>query len=912
MKVGEKLALGFFVVVLCIWGTVFIARNTCIKMYKEFELLKEDIIPGTIAMADIDRAATEIAHGVMDYMHHGRQEYRDKIEPTMENLQKLGLTHLEHKTQKGLEEQKKAKKLMAELQKFNAAVAQIIDLKGQGTSLHELTRIEREMVDPAMATLSQDLKEHKAVRMKKLTEAEESVRQARTSGMRNLLVSAVIITLMAVFFTIFITGSIVKPIYALHKGTEVIGRGNLGYRVGTGAKDEIGQLSRAFDQMTADLRETTVSKQYVENIIRGMSDSLVVVTVEGSIQTVNHATCKLLGYQPEELIGQNLGKVFSEEEQGLYQRTKFQELIKMGFIKGVERTFLTKDRVKIPMLFSGSVMHDTNGAIQGIICVASDISDLKRAEEALRESEERYRTILESIEEGYYEVDIAGNFTFFNDSLCKIFGYPRNALTGTNIRKLTYQDTARRGYQAFNRVYTTGKPIKGFEWEVIKKDQSIGDAEASVTLIKDAEGRPTGFRGIIRDVTERKLLEAQLRESQKMEVISTLAEGVAHQFNNALAAVTGNIELLEISLAGGKNIGEYIEPIKSSAHRMAHLTRQLLAYATGGRHDPQPMSLSDFVKNALPMIQSTVKPGICIETDLPSDVFGVEADHTQMEMVLSAVVANADEATEDRGRIRITTRNVEIANAPVKDHPWLKPGRYVSLSLEDDGKGMDKETRGRIFDPFFTTHVRGRGLGMATVYAIVRDHEGWISVDSEPGKGTAVRIYLPALEAEKAVKERVLKEREIEPARGEGTILVIEDEEEVMRIARQALQMLGYDVIEAKTGKEAIDTVRTYEGQIDLALLDIKLPDINGDKIYPLIMEARPNLKVIVFTGYTLDGPPREILGAGAEGFIQKPFSISTLADKLKEVLEGKQGDMEAGDREGRQTQKISDPKCET
>jgi two-component system cell cycle sensor histidine kinase/response regulator CckA len=328
--------------------------------------------------------------------------------------------------------------------------------------------------------------------------------------------------------------------------------------------------------------------------------------------------------------------------------------------------------------------------------------------------------------------------------------------------------------------------------------------------------------------------------------------------------------------------------MKQSAHRMAHLTSQLLAYARGGKYNPQPMSLSNFVEGALPIIQHILDPDIRVETDLPLDIMDVNIDRTQMQMVLSAIVANSNEAIDPPGRIRISTRNMDIDQEFIKDHPGLTPGSYVCLSIEDDGKGMDEETRNRIFDPFFTTHFMGRGLGMASVYGIIKNHDGTTTVDSEIGKGTVVRIYLPAIEAEEEVEEKVVPEPKVELAGGEGTVLVIEDEAPLVKLFRQILERLGYRVLEAKTGEEAVELAKTFDGQIDLALLDIKLPDMDGGRVYPLIMEARPDLKVIVCSGYSIDGPAQAILDAGAEGFIQKPFLIAPFAEKLKEVLGGK------------------------
>ena len=251
-------------------------------------------------------------------------------------------------------------------------------------------------------------------------------------------------------------------------------------------------------------------------------------------------------------------------------------------------------------------------------------------------------------------------------------------------------------------------------------------------------------------------------------------------------------------------------------------------------------------------------------------------------MILSAILANSNEAIEDKGLIKVTAGNEDLDEDFTKQYPGLKTGPYVCLTIEDDGKGMDEETRTGIFEPFFTTKFHGRGMGMAAVYGIVMNHDGWIYVDSELGKGTTVQIYLPVSEI--TVEEP--KKAEVEVVRGSGTILMIEDEDVVIKVTQTILERLGYRVMVAKTGKDAIHIAETFDGRIDLALLDIKLPDMEGGKVYPFIMKARPNLKVIVFSGYSIEGPARKILDAGAEDFIQKPFSLAKLSEKLKEVLD--------------------------
>ena len=516
----------------------------------------------------------------------------------------------------------------------------------------------------------------------------------------------------------------------------------------------------------------------------------------------------------------------------------------------------------------------------------------KRAEEALRESEAKYRRVSDNSPAVLYQFmmtpDGAFSFPYVSDVLMAIMGIPPEEVMKDPSKLLDmvhpedqemFQEGIMKSAESFESFLLT--------FRCLKDDEVIWiEARGTPTSLKDGGMLWDGF---LIDITERKQMEKELLKVKKFESISVLAAGIAHNFNNALSAITGHSELLEMEYPEDEKIMDYAKAMKQSAHRMAYLTSQLLAYAGGGKYNAQPMSLSELVEGALPLIQHTLDPDIRLKTDLPPDVLNMKMDRTQMQMVLSAIIANSNEAIEPPGRIRISTKNIEVDQVSIKDHPGLKPGPHVCLSIEDNGKGMDKETKERIFEPFFTTHFIGRGLGMASVYGIITNHDGMVSVDSEPGKGTAVTIYLPAISAEsKEQGAKAVKQPEVELAIGEGTVLIIEDEEVLVKLFKQILEMLGYRVLEAKTGKEAVELAKTFDGQIDLALLDIKLPDMDGGRVYPLIMEARPDLKVIVCSGYSIDGPAQEILDAGAEGFIQKPFLIAPFAKKIKEVLEGK------------------------
>jgi len=585
----------------------------------------------------------------------------------------------------------------------------------------------------------------------------------------------IIFTILIITISLWINRSIRVPIAQLERGTQIIGAGNLDHKVGTDEKDEIGQLSRAFDRMTDDLKKTTAS------------------------------------------------------------------------------------------------IVDLNG----------EIDERKQAEEALRESEEKYRDIFNNVSDFLYFHDLDGNFLETNLAWKSEYGFSEEDLSNLNGIDIIPERYRYQFEDYLKRVKENGKD-EGL-LRVITKDGSEHIVEYRNSLVYGPTG-PIVVRGSSRDITEQRRLQTLLQQTQKMEAIATLAGGIAHEFNNTLVGITGNIDLLQMDLPGDENIEKYTQRMKDSAHRMARLTEQLLAYARGGKYQAKNISLTDFVQETLPWMKQSIDPSIRIETDLPHDILNVEADSTQMQMMLSSILKNSAEAIEGKGRIRIITRNEEIDEEFAKSHLDLKPGPYVSLTIQDDGKGMDEETRSRIFDPFFTTKFQGRGLGMAAVYGIVKNHDGWITVDSQLDKGTMVRIYLPAVKVE--VKEE--PKPKMEPAKDTGTILVIEDEEVVIDVICAMLERLGYSVLLAETGKKALDIAKSFDGNIDLAILDVILPDLPGKEVYRHIMEARPNLKVIVCSGYASDGPPQEILDTGAQDFIQKPFSVATLSEKLKQVLEGK------------------------
>jgi len=523
---------------------------------------------------------------------------------------------------------------------------------------------------------------------------------------------------------------------------------------------------------------------------------------------------------------------------------------------------------------------DDAGKIGGLIMFTEVITARKEVEEALRESEEKYRLLVENATDAIF-IAQDGVLKFVNPKAEEMIGYSAEELAKIPFVDIIHPEDRPMVLERHLKRLKGEELPSIYSFRILNKSGEALSTELNTVQI-DWEGKPATLN-FLRDVTAQIRLETQLQHAQKMEAIATLAGGIAHEFNNALMGIMGNMELLKMDLPEDERQARYFEAMKDSGHRMSRLTDQLLAYAQGGKYQPKNMKLDDFVMETLPILQHGLNSAVRVETHFSKDISVIKADHTQMQMVLSAILSNSDEAIEHEGLIRIAAENKDLDVDFTKQCPGLKPGPYVCFTIEDNGKGMDEETRSGIFEPFFTTKFQGRGMGMAAVYGIVKNHDGWISVDSQLGEGTMVQIYFPAIE----LTVEKPKKAENEVLRGSGTILMIEDEDVVIDVTQAMLERLGYRVMVAKTGKVAIHITETFDGRIDLALLDIKLPDMEGGKVYPLIMKARPDLKVIVFSGYAIDGPARKILDAGAQDFIQKPFSLAVLSEKLKAVLEG-------------------------
>lgn len=496
-------------------------------------------------------------------------------------------------------------------------------------------------------------------------------------------------------------------------------------------------------------------------------------------------------------------------------------------------------------------------------------------------SGDRYRDILDNIAEGYFEVDLEGNFTFLNPFMATILGHGEEELIGTNFRTYFSEEHISALLQTFKKAYRAGGSAVLLDGRYVRKDGAVLEIETSAALVKDDQGRPQGFRGIVRNIAERKRLERHLIQMHKMEAVGTLAGGIAHDFNNLLMGIQGFASLMRHELEPDHPHYKKLLQIEEQVRSGAELTQQLLGFAREGQYEVKLIDLAEVLKRTAAMFGRTKKE-ITIHRNTDRALWHVEADQGQIEQVLMGIYLNAWQAMPYGGTLTLEAHNTMLEEGENLS-PEASPGPYVRISIRDTGTGMDEKTLERVFEPFFTTKEMGRGagLGLASAYGIIKSHGGFIHVASKLGEGTAFDLYLPA-SGKKAEPAPVHQEASV---RGRETILLIDDEEIIIDVSREILESLGYRVWTVRTGQEAIALYKSRKNDIALVILDMIMPGMSGGETFDQLKAIHPAVRVILSTGYSLTGQAREIMARGCRGFIQKPYRIETLSQKVREVI---------------------------
>ena len=606
----------------------------------------------------------------------------------------------------------------------------------------------------------------------------------------------------------------------------------------------------------------------------------------GEFVSVNDAICEYSGYTRDELLAMKPIDMLTEESQIRFLE-RIDKILKGEWVpQTAEFEVRRKDGSEISLSINTRYVYDGED-IAGATVVAHDITERKQAEASIRQSEQRYRDLIDSISDLIFTMDLDGRFLSVNPAMTKVFGYRENEFIGrtpeefmgANLRPLFASDF-------LDGIKTEGRS-QGVSRYLTKSGENIY-IEHHCSLV-EPDNDPPYISGTGRDVTEKLLSERQisrlqnhLHQTQKIEAIGTLAGGIAHDFNNLLMAIQGHTSLLAAEMAPSHPYMEQVSAIEEYIRSATDLTKQLLGFARGGKYEVRPIDINELLVDSSSMFGRTRKE-IRMHTDLQEPPPVVAVDRRQIEQVLLNLYVNASQAMPEGGDLFLETRAVEL-DVDFCESYQVETGRYVKISIRDTGIGMDESVRQRIFDPFFTTKEmsRGTGLGLSSAYGIIKNHAGIIVVQSSVGLGTTFIIYLPASDLE-AQQETPVEEI---PVTGNETILLVDDEEMIIEVCQPMLETLGYRVIVARGGEQAIEMVKNKGDSIDLVILDMIMPGMDGGKTFDQIRLLRPRVPVLLSSGYALNDQAEDILKRGCNGFIQKPFNINDLSGNVRRVLD--------------------------
>jgi PAS domain S-box-containing protein len=573
----------------------------------------------------------------------------------------------------------------------------------------------------------------------------------------------------------------------------------------------------------------------------------------------------------------------------------------MPIIRGLKGEYTSADDMevvhpdgsKVLLEVFGCPVKDDQGQVIASLATFSDITKRKEAEEALRASEERYASIIAASRDGIFDWDIPGGHIFTSQRYQEIHGIGPSEMKNYNDwEQLLHPADRERIIEELQSQLKQETSVSDKEYRIIDPRGNEKWVWSRSMATFDEKGRPKRLFGSVSDITERKLaekahekLQHQLIQAQKMESVGRLAGGVAHDFNNMLGVIIGNADLAIQNLDPSLQVHEDLQEIKAAAKRSADLTRQLLAFARRQAAAPIVLDLNETVEGMLKMLRRLIGEDIELVWMPRANLWPVKIDPAQIDQVLANLCVNARDAIEGVGRITIETQNAVSDHVDGIDDPEFSPGDYVSLTFSDNGCGMDEATRVNIFEPFYTTKDvgEGTGLGLSTVYGIVKQNDGFISVDSQPGKGTVFKIYLPrTTEVETADRDKTA----VPIAGGSETVLLVEDERAILRMGKTMLERFGYTVLPAHEPNEALMIVEQYDEKIDMVVTDVVMPEMDGKELKRRIEIHHPDIKVLFMSGYSADVIMHRGILQEDVNFLQKPFTVDVLVNKVREVLD--------------------------
>jgi len=623
------------------------------------------------------------------------------------------------------------------------------------------------------------------------------------------------------------------------------------------------------------------SEERYRTILEEMGDGYFEVTLAGKYTFVNDSMCLIMGYSKEEMLGMDYRVLTPQDDAGRVHKV-YNEMYRTG--RPLERfsaELIRKGGGRRFCEVSASLLRNRAGEVIGFRGVHRDITERKEAEEALGRWEEKHRTILEDMEDSYFEVDLAGNLTFANDSTCRSLGYPREETVGMNYRDFTSEEDVGVVYQAFNQVYRTGQPARDISWTVVRKDGTRGIVEASVFPLRDDEGEIIGFRGIGRDVTERRAVQQQLLMSSKLASIGELASGVAHELNNPLTGIMGYAQLLTAKQNVPQDVKVDLDRIYGESQRAAKIVQNLLSFARRRKPEKSYFDVNELVQRVLELRDYELRTSnIGVYVDVAADLPWTMADYHQIQQVLLNIIINSEQGVGEvkrRGKIRITT--------------GMKEG-CIRISVADNGPGIPAEQVGNVFDPFFTTKEvgSGTGLGLSVCHGIITAHGGNIYLESQKGRGTTFTVELPLVRETEAVIEEIRPAPKVTPPRrdeGAARILIVDDEPAICDILVRALSEHGYQTDSASSARTALRKIA--RNGYELCIIDLKMPVMSGKELYETMKRRfpEPAEKVVFITGDTIEPATERFLVSTGRPHLPKPFGSDEIIKVVEKALGG-------------------------
>ncbi len=646
--------------------------------------------------------------------------------------------------------------------------------------------------------------------------------------------------------------------------------------------NELKQKNEELKKWTVNIenRIDTGTKKILEKeaqyhaLFDNISNGIIVHDMDDKIVEINKAACNLFGIKKKRIINTPIDSLTEDRE---YQKQKeyFRKVVKDETVEPLETILLKSDKTKFyAELKSNVVKFRGQNVIQTFI---NDITRKKELETNLRDSRERYRILIESSILGIYIVQ-KGSIEFTNEMFRIISGYTEDELREIEFFDLIDAEDRSKIVSRHERLEKGEKTSFRDEIRLIRKDKKRYWCELHVSYI--IVNQKNAVFGYMIDISERKNLELQLLETQKLKSLGTLAGGIAHDFNNLLGGILGYSSLLLSDIADDHPFYNDIQAIAETAKRGAELSNRILAFARGGKYQVTKLNINSLINDVVAILSHSLDKSVIIETNLENNIWPVYGDSRQIHQAIHNICLNARDVMPEGGKLTINSRNITIHNSHKKLISHLTQGDYVKISIQDTGPGMDKRTKLKIFEPFFTTKPQGEGtgLGMSMVYGIVKNHQGYIEVQSEVGKGTKIIIFLPKIE------ERVTNHNKDMNSKDSHLILFVDDEDIIREVGEKMLHRGGYEVLLAKNGQEAVDIFKQNHQDISLVIIDIIMPVLDGIETSKILRDIDPKIDIIFTSGYSPEDRP-DLLRLNGEYFIKKPFQAEMFIEKVNEII---------------------------